>query len=604
MTPLRMMLLGLLGLLWEFPVTATGQTLFPESPVSRVSESAPIRMGEDESVQKIALARALLRDGKLWDAATQLANRDAIVGLNSGVEPDLGSLVRALLEFQQGNLRAADRHAAAVKDFALQGDALLLRALIYAKAGVWTVSQRFLERANDWDPLHASHDKQPALILYLQNLLTARVGTLPRPSIDDDAPWNRHRGRYSGFHYRIDPRATETGRLAVTVWLSGAEPEFRAAFSLEPLERAGQSPVWSIVLCDLEAPPLRVADRLKTCPSEAEFLAFVQSFNPAFGDETPDGRFTLLRAELEALAAFEQGILPLASRWADYAGTRVVHDQVAEPLRAQRASAWTLRTTSEFGPWQPSGYRLSGYVNDALLKTDPAAASRTESPSSSGSPVDPDNETSDGPLEHYVFVISTRKPSLYCGSFAVASDEIEPGERVYFLKRLVLGRATVVATYPELPTFESVAEEVQTFLQQAPVVPLTPTPDAPVRIEDQLEATDEQEAASFQRGLRKVYQVSLVAGTSYQIDIASPDFDASLRIEDAQGKDFHDIEYKGFLKYLDRLTGKEGPRTGKFNAQVVFEAPRTETYRIVATTFEKNRTGQFALTIAPSRQSP
>ena len=666
----------LLGFLWVLPgYSALGQTPFPEKPVPFVAESSPSLLDADESRQRIATARSLLRDGKLWDAATLLTNQNAKVNLNSDLEPGLVHLTRALLEFHRGNLRAAESEARVANDFSVQGDALLLRSLIYAKACVWSISQQLLQEAKDWDPLRTAHDREPALIRHLEELLTAHAGPAVPPSLDDDAPWawrpgkydgfryriNRQAaesdrsviivrqvgstrefraafslephdrpgqpatdplrtahdrepalirhleelltahagpavppsldddapwawrpGKYDGFRYRINRQAAESDRSVIIVRQVGSTREFRAAFSLEPHDRPGQPATWSIFLCDLEAPPLRIADRLKSRPSDLEFLALAQSFDPEFGTETPHGRYTLLRAQLEALVAYEQGLAPLAMRWAEYAQTKLVQDQVIKPLQEQGLSTWTLRETSEFGPWQPYGHLMSAYVNDEVPGVDPNEVAPVQSLK--------------GPLEHFHFIIGSRKPNLYCGSFVLASDEVEPGDRVYFLKRIVQGRAAVVQTYPTLPTFESVSTEVRKFLQDAPATPLLPSADVAVRIEDQLGPFDNKDIA-FQKGFRKEYLVSLTRDADYFLDLTSPDFHASLRIEDDQGKDVHEIEFKLFMEYLDTLVGRMETRNGKYNPRAFFKAPRDGIYRIIATTFEKDKGGQFALTV-------
>ena len=573
----------LLGFLWVLPgYSALGQTPFPEKPVPFVAESSPSLLDADESRQRIATARSLLRDGKLWDAATLLTNQNAKVNLNSDLEPGLVHLTRALLEFHRGNLRAAESEARVANDFSVQGDALLLRSLIYAKACVWSISQQLLQEAKDWDPLRTAHDREPALIRHLEELLTAHAGPAVPPSLDDDAPWAWRPGKYDGFRYRINRQAAESDRSVIIVRQVGSTREFRAAFSLEPHDRPGQPATWSIFLCDLEAPPLRIADRLKSRPSDLEFLALAQSFDPEFGTETPHGRYTLLRAQLEALVAYEQGLAPLAMRWAEYAQTKLVQDQVIKPLQEQGLSTWTLRETSEFGPWQPYGHLMSAYVNDEVPGVDPNEVAPVQSLK--------------GPLEHFHFIIGSRKPNLYCGSFVLASDEVEPGDRGYFLKRIVQGRAAVVQTYPTLPTFESVSTEVRKFLQDAPATPLLPSADVAVRIEDQLGPFDNKDIA-FQKGFRKEYLVSLTRDADYFLDLTSPDFHASLRIEDDQGKDVHEIEFKLFMEYLDTLVGRMETRNGKYNPRAFFKAPRDGIYRIIATTFEKDKGGQFALTV-------
>jgi hypothetical protein len=74
---------------------------------------------------------------------------------------------------------------------------------------------------------------------------------------------------------------------------------------------------------------------------------------------------------------------------------------------------------------------------------------------------------------------------------------------------------------------------------------------------------------------RRVYPVKLVAGKTYQIDMTSPDYrgvDPFLRLLDATGKELafnDDIDYKA----------------KNLNARIIFRAPTTGTYRIVASSY-------------------
>jgi len=85
----------------------------------------------------------------------------------------------------------------------------------------------------------------------------------------------------------------------------------------------------------------------------------------------------------------------------------------------------------------------------------------------------------------------------------------------------------------------------------------------------------------------RVFEFPMKAGTTYTIDMtgAIPGFDPFLRLEDASGKQVAEDDDSG----------------GGQNARIVFEAPRTETYRIIATTCDPGQTGSYTLSARPGR---
>lgn len=80
----------------------------------------------------------------------------------------------------------------------------------------------------------------------------------------------------------------------------------------------------------------------------------------------------------------------------------------------------------------------------------------------------------------------------------------------------------------------------------------------------------------------KTFKVELKPKTTYIIDLTSKDFDAFLRLENAEGKE---------LKRDDDGYG-EG-----LNARIVFECTKAGTYVIYATSFEELATGGFHLRV-------
>jgi hypothetical protein len=77
------------------------------------------------------------------------------------------------------------------------------------------------------------------------------------------------------------------------------------------------------------------------------------------------------------------------------------------------------------------------------------------------------------------------------------------------------------------------------------------------------------------------YQVKLVEGKTYQLDMTSKDLDAYLILLDAMGKELARDD-----------DGGEG-----LNSRIVFRAEKSGTYQIVATSFQESGAGPFALSI-------
>jgi hypothetical protein len=80
-------------------------------------------------------------------------------------------------------------------------------------------------------------------------------------------------------------------------------------------------------------------------------------------------------------------------------------------------------------------------------------------------------------------------------------------------------------------------------------------------------------------GPYKVHTVKLEAGKSYQIDMVSRDLDAYLFLEDSAAQ----------------VLAQDDDSGGGLNARLVFRPAKTDTYRIVATTFSRKRKGVSVL---------
>jgi len=84
----------------------------------------------------------------------------------------------------------------------------------------------------------------------------------------------------------------------------------------------------------------------------------------------------------------------------------------------------------------------------------------------------------------------------------------------------------------------------------------------------------------------KVYLVKLQKDKTYTIRLNSPDFmalDPYLRLEDANKKQL--------------ASNDDDPDEKTLNSKLVFKAPADGTYRVIATSFADNQTGDFTLLI-------
>lgn len=78
----------------------------------------------------------------------------------------------------------------------------------------------------------------------------------------------------------------------------------------------------------------------------------------------------------------------------------------------------------------------------------------------------------------------------------------------------------------------------------------------------------------------KTYTIKMTEGRTYQIDMKSKVLDSYLRLEDSDGKQLAEDDDSG----------------GNLDARIVFRAPKTGDYEIIATTFDK-ALGKYTLTV-------
>jgi hypothetical protein len=101
----------------------------------------------------------------------------------------------------------------------------------------------------------------------------------------------------------------------------------------------------------------------------------------------------------------------------------------------------------------------------------------------------------------------------------------------------------------------------------------------------ELKADDEKDT-KLTKSPRKVYTISLAAGATYQLDLASKDFDAFLRLEDAAGNEV------AFNDDADPAT---------FDSRIVYKASKAGDYKIIVTSFDA-KAGKFTLTVVEADQ--
>jgi hypothetical protein len=96
--------------------------------------------------------------------------------------------------------------------------------------------------------------------------------------------------------------------------------------------------------------------------------------------------------------------------------------------------------------------------------------------------------------------------------------------------------------------------------------------------------TDKDPEDRIRKGCyHKVHMIKLVEGATYQIDMIGVDkLDTYLRLEDAKGKP---------------LDENDDVAEGNLDSRIVFKAPKTDTYRIIATTFVEGETGAYTLIV-------
>ena len=103
--------------------------------------------------------------------------------------------------------------------------------------------------------------------------------------------------------------------------------------------------------------------------------------------------------------------------------------------------------------------------------------------------------------------------------------------------------------------------------------------DTPKTIRDKLTADDDFDT-KLKKSFRKVHSVKLKVGKTYQIELTG-DFDTYLRVEDKNKKELAFNDDNGV----------------NLNSRLLFEAPKTTTYRMIVTSYTPKSKGNYTLVI-------
>lgn len=420
------------------PNTATKPSPAPRPNTAPKPDTRRLLTGP-ESQQRIAEAKKLLREGALADADGKLRGQDFAVRLDGGLDARDVAFVHGLAAYSDGRLRPAWDQTLVIHRAKRSGDvnvdAALLKSLICLRAGVFAVARQWA----DWANSNSKDNIAAAGILKL--LAETKVENF---TLDRTVPHERVRD------CKIDVwRGTDTSAQPLTLVVR-KDDDVRGAFVLESIVTAqGKARVFELRFYDFEGRPLPVTYYGTSKPAEAELLARAQEFNPQPGKD----RYSIMRAELEALSWQREGVAPYAVRWAEYAlaGSQLVAEQVQKPLRAARNWTWEFRGQDEAGPGPESRLDIRSYANREVADAAQWKDVR-------------------GPLEHFHFAVNSKTGAKYLGSFLIATVEPLPGERIYFLYFLFDGARQEVKRYDDLdpPTYEQIKKDVWQALEAGP----------------------------------------------------------------------------------------------------------------------------------------
>ena len=398
---------------WDFRRRLSPITVAATAPVAR--RDPPTDPTGYNFGQQIGFAREWLRSGHTSEAAYLVrGSLSARLAPSTGDSRDL-SLARALVHYADGDLRAAYDDCTAIHAAAKPGqvniDAGLLKSLIFLRKGVYSP-------AAQWREWSAAQARGSVVCDGIKELLDEHVGKDAAFKLVQSGPHGK---------FTIDVfRGSDLFTLKLTIVVRQAN-DFRGAFVLRTNPLHGD---YEFHFHDLEGAPLVLANYGQTRPSEDALVAYVKRFDPSFGN----GRFSVMRAELEALYWQRADVAPYAAQWAKRAeGSSLIHEQVSKPLQAAQRWTWELSGNENRELDATREVEIQTYVNSELPKLS-RWNDRTERPQIEQA------LHGQGPLEHIHYVIVTPQDKNYLGSIVLESSEPSSGERIYYLSSIFDGQ--------------------------------------------------------------------------------------------------------------------------------------------------------------------
>ncbi len=181
--------------------------------------------------------------------------------------------------------------------------------------------------------------------------------------------------------------------------------------------------------------------------------------------------------------------------------------------------------------------------------------------------------------------------------YCVFGQVIEGMEVVDAIRQVATGKQ---GGHSDVPTVDVVIKSIRRLPPSATSIEPSSTGHGSVKVKDQSGlgnqgvfkvdeklTNDDPKDRTRTFSVHKVHTVKLFAGKSYTIDLVSRDFDSYLRLENSAGQQLAEDDDSG----------------GDLNARIVFQAPKDDTYRIIATSFD-GKTGNYTLTIREGEVKP
>lgn len=442
------------GLTIALAAVAFGQTV-PNDDGPPTAHTVVLQRGDKpplsraDSLARIKLAENSLRQGELAAASARVLGADFVLRLDGDFDPRDVDFVHGLIAYQNADLREAYSHAGSIHQVGKRGnvnlDAALLKSLVYLQAGAYPLAEKWANWVLEINPDNVGARG-------IQEVLATRSATGYRllqivESADPEceiAVWSGQEDSPQPLLFCFRKRDDFFG--------------FRGAVALERL-----TPAWSaeteyvLRFYDLEGTPLLFERLGPQKPSTDAILDIIKGFDPRQGS----GRYSVMRADLEARAWRRAGVLPYASMWSARALSAGAATGDPKPPLPPKNGSWKLAGKDiAYLPGSQQPVELKVFANLDLTQS---SAWRDEH----------------GPLDHsHVAVLSAA--GQYLASFTLDSSEPVPDERVYFLNFLIGGVSRLVKRYDDLapPGRQQIEDDIRWALQHSQATPTDGTVQA------------------------------------------------------------------------------------------------------------------------------